>query len=140
MFTSRLPDFLGHYDVVFADYAERNFRKNFAKKYKGKIWEVTEQSILADLRRIHVKLQLTQQVDELFHRDDFWLFKYDFAVAKSGKSAKSSGNRCICLLNERKKKIDILLIYHKDYLPKNMRETQYIKQEVGKIIPELGWR
>jgi hypothetical protein len=137
MFTRLLPEFLGLYSVSFSDYSRRNFRKGFTKKYKGRIWEVTERSIVYDLERIQVNLHKTQQVDQLFQNDNYWIFKYDFAVAKSGKSAKASGNRCICFLDNVKKQIVILLIYCKGDLLKNMGEQAFIQQVLETEFGEL---
>ena len=127
MFTHRLSKDFDRFGVRFSAYAEQHFLKKFRKKYKGKIWEVTEMSIISDLARISNSLQSSQQVDELWSDGKKWLFKYDFAVAKSGKSPKKSGNRCVCLLDTDKREIQILAIYAKDDLPKNMGETQWAK-------------
>ncbi|MBQ3436740.1 hypothetical protein IJG26_02215 [Candidatus Saccharibacteria bacterium] len=128
MFTHQLSKEFDRFGVYFSAYAEQHFLKKFRKKYKGKIWEITEKSIVADLSRISNNLQSSQQVDELKSDGKRWLFKYDFAVAKSGKSPKKSGNRCVCLLDTEKREIKILAIYTKDDLPKNMGETQWIKE------------
>lgn len=130
MFTHLLDKNIERFNVYFSHFAVLHFLKKFRKKYKGKIWEATERSILYDLARINNNLQLTQQVDELKSDGKRWLFKYDFAIAKSGKSPKKSGNRCICLLDMEKRDIAVLAIYAKDDLPKNMGETQWIRDVV----------
>lgn len=128
MFTHQLSKEVDRFGVSFSAFAEAHYLKKFRKKYKGKIWEVTENSIIFDLARISNNLQNTQQVDELKSDGERWLFKYDFAIAKSGKSPKKSGNRCVCLLDIKKREIKILSIYSKDDLPKNMGETQWIRE------------
>src|SRR5579862_9448059 len=97
MFTSRLPDD-EDYRVVFSEYAGHHYIKEFAKKYKGKRWLSTQDSIFQELKRIY-NLQSTQQVDQLKTGKNCLLFKYDFAIAQSGISPKRSGNRCIVFLD-----------------------------------------
>src|SRR5690606_15036302 len=97
--------------------------------YKGKRWEITLDSIFQDLKRVH-SMQLTQQIDELKHGDNCKLFKYDFAIAQSGVSPKASGNRCIVFLDVTRHRQDILMVYGKSDLPKNMKETQFIYQTI----------
>lgn len=90
-------------------------------------------SIIQDLSRIATgdsDLQRTQQVDELWHKGKLWIFKYDFRVAQTKESTKSSGNRCVTFLDAGKGRIDILLIFGKDDLPKNKGEQAYIKQTI----------
>ena len=85
---------------------------------------------MEDIGRIEMqgnKLETTQQVDELLYKDSRWIFKYDFAVAQTRKSAKSSGNRCVVFLDSNCNEAEILVIYHKDDLPKNMGEQAWIK-------------
>ena len=128
MFTNQLPEDIGFFTVIFTDFADRHFRKGFRKKHKkSKVWTLTEMSIVLDLERIASDLQRTQQVDQLWHRNNNWIFKYDFTEAKSNKSPKSSGNRCVCYLDGDSRQIQILLIYAKNDLPKNMGEQQYIE-------------
>lgn len=143
MFTYLIPSSDVLFVVNWNDYAERHFRKAFRKKYKGRIWFVTEDSIMRDLAHIGSvtnDLQRSQQVDELWHEGDLWVFKYDFRVAKTGVSAKASGNRAVAVLNSEEKTIEIVMIYGKTDLPKNMGETQYIKQVMNEVYPEIGWR
>jgi hypothetical protein len=135
MFTNLLPDD-ELYRVYINPYAVRHFIDRFEKDYKGKIWLVTLESIKDDLRRIRA-LEKTQQVDELRHKDNLWLFKYDFAIAKSGKSPKGSGNRCMAILDSRNYRIEILFLYGKNDLPKNQPETAYIVQTLKKEFPGI---
>lgn len=138
MFTSHLPD-NEDYRIFFTDFAQRYFFKRFAKDYKGKRWIVTVDSIFQDLKRIH-SIQMTQQVDELKHGDGCKLFKYDFAVAQSGISPKASGNRCVVFLDANSHRQEILILYGKGDLPKNMNETQYIYKIVADQFKELWER
>jgi len=96
-------------------------------------------SIFQDLKRIH-SMQMTQQVDELKHGIDCKLFKYDFAVAQSCISAKASGNRCIVFLDVDNHRQDVLMMYSKTDLPKNIGETQFIRQMVEKHFPDFWMR
>jgi hypothetical protein len=143
MFTHLLPDDEKVFSVFFCEHAERHFLKRFRKDYRGKQWQVTEDSIRQDLSRISNgtnDLQKTQQIDELWHDGDIWVFKYDFRIAKTNVSAKASGNRVVGVLNIKKNRIDIAVIYGKTDLPKNMGETQFIKSVVREIFPNIGWR
>lgn len=130
--------------VVFAQYAERHFLKDFEKRYRGRQWQVTLESILADIGRVKKRdnvLQQTQQVDELWHKGDKWIFKYDFAVAQTRKSAKASGNRCVVFMDAKKNEAQILLIYAKDNVPKKMGEQKWIegivREEFGECYREV---
>ena len=102
MFTHQLPKDNKLFTVSFSDYAKLHYLKSFEKDYRGGQWEVTVESIVQDMSRIKTSdsdLQKTQQTDELWQKDDFWIFKYDFRVAQTKESTKSSGNRCIAFLD-----------------------------------------
>ena len=117
--------------VKFSNYAKNHYLKRFEKDYKGRQWSVTVESIIQDLSRIKIQdsdLQKTQQVDELWHKDDFWVFKYDFRVAQTKESTKSSGNRCVVFLDNAANRIEILIIFGKGDLPKNASEQALIQQ------------
>ncbi len=140
MFTHPLPKDDIPFGCAYSDFAKRNFLKRFAKDNPGRQWLVTEDGIREDLTRISYTdqdLQLTQQVDELWHKDDKWIFKYDFRIAGRKESTKNSGNRCIVFLDNSKKTLLILFIYGKNDLPKNMQETQFVTQVIQKNFPEL---
>jgi hypothetical protein len=131
VFTHLLVNDNNLFTVEFSDYAKRHYLKRFEKDYKGRQWEVTLESILQDMARMKTSdsdLQRTGQVDELWHKDSYWIFKYDFRVAQTKESTKSSGNRCIAFLDISSNKIEILMIFGKGDLPKNKGEQAFIKQ------------
>lgn len=125
--------------VTYTNYAKRHFLKDFQKKYKGKQWDYTEKSFIQDLRRLRVENNLTQsssQIDELKYCDHEYLAKYDFKVALTKESTKSSGNRCVLYINDTKNIIEILMIYNKTHLPKNKDESKYIMDEIVFVYKE----
>lgn len=138
MFTSPLPD-QEDYRIFFTDYAQRYYIKRFAKDYRGKRWTVTCDSMFQDLKRVH-SMQMSQQVDELKYGEDCKLFKYDFAIAQSGISPKASGNRCIVFLDSNRHRQDVLMVYGKKDLPKNMQETQFVYKTIQDQFHELWER
>lgn len=129
MFINLIPATEKTFNVQYEDYALKHFLKDFEKKYPGDQWESTNKSILYELARLRMPnndIQRTQQVDELNHGGCYWLFKYDFRIAKTKESYKTSGNRCIAFIDNDKDLLKILLIYNKNHLPKNKDETVYI--------------
>jgi hypothetical protein len=135
MFTHRIFNDNNLFAVKFSNYAARHYLIRFEKEYRGKQWEITAESILQDMARIKTSdsdLQKTQQVDELWHKDNYWIFKYDFRVAQTKESAKSSGNRCVAFLDNAANEIIILIIYGKGDLPKNIGEQAFIEQTLVK--------
>ena len=138
MFLHRLIKDNKLFTVKFDEFAKRHYLKRFQKDYNGKQWDVTQDSIEQDLARLKTSksdLQMTQQVDELWQKDNYWIFKYDFRVAQTKESTKSSGNRCIVFLDNGDNRILILLIYGKCDLPKNMGEQAFIEQTLSNDLP-----
>ena len=112
MFSNLLPVSTSIFNVSFTTFACSHYLKNFVKSYKGRQWDLTEKSIKEDLSRLRMpnnKTQYTGQIDELKHKDDYWLAKYDFRVAKTKESTKSSGNRCVVSIDNSKDLIKFLL-------------------------------
>lgn len=140
MFTSLLPISTVLFSISFKAYAESHFRKDFVKKYKGMQWIRTENSIFEDLKRLRIETNTTQrssQIDELKHKDLYWIFKYDFRVAGTKESSKTSGNRIVGFIDCKSNKIEILIIYNKTNLPKNKGETAYIEDTLKENYPEI---
>jgi hypothetical protein len=125
--------------VGFSDYAKRHYLKRFEKDYKGKQWDITVESIFQNLARIKTSdsdLQKAQQVDELWHKNEYWIFKYDFRIAQTKESTKSSGNRCIAFLDNTANKITILIIYGKSDLPKNIGEQAFVELTLNENLQD----
>ena len=140
MFSNLLPASSILFNVSYKEYAKSHFLKEFEKKYKGKLWEKTESSIFEDLARLRMINNTTQQssqIDQLKHKDEYWLFKYDFRIAGTNQSTKSSGNRIVGFINNSEDKLEILLIYNKTDLPKNKKETQYIEDTISENYQEI---
>ena len=140
MFTHLLTKDNKLFALKFDAYAVRHNLKRFMKDYKGKQWEITQDSIIQDLMRIKTSesdLQLSNQVDELWHKDNYWIFKYDFRVAQTSESTKGSGNRCVVFLDNASNKMTILIIYGKGDLPKNIGEQAYIEKTLNDEFPDI---
>lgn len=141
MFSNPLPISTIPFSVTYKDYAKSHFLKEFEKKYKGKRWEKTESSFLEDLRRLRMQNNTTQysnQVDQLKHQGDYWLFKYDFRIALTKESTKTSGNRIVAFIDNKYNKMEILLIYAKTDLPKNQSETTFIYTTIKNNYPDIS--
>lgn len=118
------------YSVVFSDYAEKNYTKDFEKKYK-KHWDVTRESIITTLERIS-NLSGTKLIDFIcISNKDTCLVKFDFKVAKTNKSAKTSGNRCILEVCNRTFSVRVLLIYSKEHISRDGKETLWWKEHIS---------
>lgn len=141
MFTNLLPVSLVLFSIFYSDYARNHFLKEFMKKYKGKQWEKTESSIFEDLKRLRVATNKTQQsgqIDELRYCDGHWLFKYDFRIAGTNESPKSSGNRIVGYIDNVHNRVEILFIYAKTDLSKNQGETAFIFEIIKNNFPEIA--
>ena len=134
MFTHQIFNGNSLFAVKFSGYAKSHYLKRFEKDYGGRQWDITVESIFQDMSRIKTSdsdLQKTQQVDELWQKDKYWIFKYDFRVAQTKESTKSSGNRCIAFLDNAANKIIVLIIYGKGDLPKNIGEQAFVEQTLN---------
>jgi len=117
-----------NYCVVFEDYTKNHYIKTFRKKYSDKVWGVTQDAIKEMCGRID-NLYSTNLVDRILQKENCVLCKLDFSVAKTKESPKSSGNRCILLVDESLRSVRVLLVYSKNDVRGN-HETQWWKAEV----------
>lgn len=124
----------GNFSVIVLDFAERHFIKSFQKKYQ-RGWDVTRLAIIAELERID-NLILTDRAEIMRDVDGLQVVKTKFRVVGTKESAKSSGNRCIVLLNKEKQTVSVLLVYTKtDLSGKNeTAEWKAIIKEQYKIV------
>lgn len=126
-----------HFVVEFSPYAETHYCKDFYRKYKGKQWVETRKTIIDTLERAFL-VQNTKLIDILKYSqdDNVGIFKFDFKVAGTDVSPKTSGNRVIFFLCNNTGNIKILLVYGKNHCDKKHSETQWILEEVKLNFPE----
>ena len=119
------------FEVTFSQYAETHFCKDFCKKYKERKWIETRHTIIETLQRSFM-VQQTALIDVLKYsqEDNIGIFKFDFKVAGTPFSPKTSGNRAIFSLCNNTGKISVLLVYGKDHCSKKQSETQWIFEHV----------
>ena len=123
----------GNYSVRIEKYAESHFIKSFEKKHISH-WEPTLKAIVFSLERIDSLLQ-TDKAEIISDRDGIKIIKTKFTVAKSGESAKASGNRCIVAWHKEKQFVAVLLVYGKTDLSGH-NETAEWKKLVVENYPE----
>lgn len=128
------------YSVFIEEFADRHFIRSFAKKYKGKQWNITIiaiKEILARYDNIAPQNRSTDsKLDIICPCNGYILVKLDFRIAGSNVSAKSSGNRIVAAVDTVNKIIKILLVYSKnDIGPPN--ETAKWKKMVSQYYEEF---
>jgi hypothetical protein len=119
------------YSVVFDECAEKCYIREFARKHK-KNWDVTRQSINDSLERI-ANLSGTTCLDVICASNkDTCLAKYDFKIAKTNVSAKTSGNRCILEVCNKKMEVRVHLVYSKEHISRSSgQETLWWKEHLN---------
>jgi hypothetical protein len=110
-----------NYSVEFEKFTERHYIKKFRKAYKEK-WATTELAIYDACKRIDNMLRYSR-ADCISISDNYKLVKLDFTIEGSRISPKSSGNRCILLVDDEKRSVRILLVYSKNEISEP-NETQ----------------
>jgi hypothetical protein len=125
------------YQVEFSAYCERHYCEDFLKRYKPRQWLETKKTIIDTLQRAFM-VQQTSLIDLLKYsqEDNIGIFKFDFKVAGTQFSPKTSGNRAIFSLCNNTGKINILLVYCQDHCDKKHTETQWIFEHVKANFPE----
>ena len=126
------------YKVIFEDFTKRHFIKNFEKKYKSQ-WNKTQDDIIFVCEHIENML-LTKRADLISVASNYRLVKLDFAIFGLKISPKSSGNRCILLLDDNMRIVKVLLVYSKNDISahnetqewKNIIREQY--QSIAKLF------
>ncbi len=126
----------GNYSVIIEDFAERHFIKNFKKKYNN-FWDVTLRAIVAEFERIDMLLQ-TEKAETISFVGSVKIIKTEFKIAGTKESAKTSGNRCIIAVDEKLKKVSVLLVYTKTDV-KGAIETVWWKKLVSDTYIDYAW-
>lgn len=100
------------YTVVFTEFVERHYIKNFKKKYKN-AWNSTLTALRLEFgnfdllfqKNIAEKIVVTPGID---------ICKTEFKIAGTNVSRRASGNRCIVAVNKEINTVFVLLVYHKN--------------------------
>lgn len=123
-----------NYSVEFDPFCERYYIKTFEKKYKG-AWVKTRLDLEDVCRRIDSMLEY-KRADLISNTGQYKLVKLDFAVEGTRVSPKSSGNRCILMIDEDIRSVKILLVYSKNDIH-GPNETTKWKTIVKKQFDEI---
>jgi hypothetical protein len=124
-----------NYNVEFEEFCDRHYIKSFAKKYKT-AWPGTQQAIEEVCKRIDAVLEY-KRADLIATSGQFKLVKLDFAVEGTRISPKSSGNRCILVVDEDIRSARILLVYSKNDISEP-NETAKWKAVIKNQFPAIG--
>lgn len=125
-----------NYSVTIEKFAESHYIKKFEKKYKDS-WLITLDGIKQQLKRFDefLKTTILEEITSLY---DLAIFKMEFRVAGTACSRKSSGNRCILVLNKSTGEIKVLLVYHKSFID-DKNETASWKKIIRENYSEYSF-
>ena len=124
------------YTVITAKYAERHYISKFQKKYKG-AWPVTWNAIYEEFKRIGTLIEETNIAKTITDQGDIRICKTEFRVHGTQDSRHSSGNRCIIAVHKKTCVVNVLLVYHKNYLG-GANETIVWKSVIKENYPEYA--
>jgi hypothetical protein len=132
-----------NYRVLFEEYCERHYIKDFKKKY-AKRWVVTREALVKEFTHID-RLVDNGRTNPPIHRSPDnveWIIKHEFAIAGLGESRKASGRRIILYVNHQERIVRVLLAYHKDHLGKKTSETgewqRIIKSQYAELLQNFN--
>ncbi len=123
------------YSVKIEHFAERHFIKKFAKKYHS-AWDITIEALIREFQSFDVLLIRTI-AESITETSNIRICKVEFKIAGSNQSRRSSGNRCIVAVHKDINIVNVLLVYHKNYLGSG-NETAKWKQIVKDNYPDYG--
>lgn len=128
--------------VIYSDFAQKHYIKDFVKKYSEKSWKSTEKAITAQLTRFDVLVSNCPNYIEIIRASDLYkVYKLDFRVAGTQESKKTSGNRAIICEEIKSKVVYVLLVYNKTHI-KGSHETVWWQGVIQENYPEFcfEWR
>lgn len=109
--------FTESYRVLFEQYADRHFIKDFQKNHKTN-WDKTRKAIVAQLANIDLLFKAGRIPPPIYQSQDRTkeIYKHSFAIAGRKESPKSSGNRVILFVDHDLKTVRILIVYSKNHV------------------------
>ncbi|MFM2384060.1 MAG: hypothetical protein RIQ72_632 [Candidatus Parcubacteria bacterium] len=100
-----------NFSVQIEAFAESHFIKSFKKKHKNN-WDLTLTAIIEMLGRIDA-LMNTSKAETICDLGNSKFIKTEFRVFGTNESAKTSGNRCIVVVDYEKREVRVLMVYGK---------------------------
>jgi hypothetical protein len=125
------------YRVSVNEYCDRNYIKDFVKKYSQKRWSVAEEAIRRRVKRPEKTEREDGDFELICAKDNRKIYKGGFKIPKTDTSVKNSGNRFITYVNTKSKQSHVLLIYKKQDHVKGNHETAWWRGIIGDVYPEL---
>jgi hypothetical protein len=114
-----------HYEVFFEPFTERHFIKTFSKKYKN-AWTSTYKGLVIEFTFFDFLFE-KKIAETIIDSGEIKICKTEFKIVGTNESRHSSGNRCIVALHKKSKKINVLLVYHKNDLGKGQETAEWNK-------------
>jgi hypothetical protein len=121
-------------EIIVGEYAKGHFIKPFKKKYKW-VWSETFEYIIFMCWRVELFLK-SKKINKIHICDNWYIAKWEFSVAWSRISTKTSWNRYIIFVDEINNVISILLVYSKNNISWN-NETTWWENEIKKNYKEI---
>ena len=123
--------------VTITPFAQKHYIKKFIKRNKQKVWQVTQKALVELCENIPILHgENNSRISRVLGNNKESMFKVEFPVAQSKQSHKKAGNRCIVYVENEKLTANILLVYHKNDLPKGPQETQIWKNIIRENFSE----
>ena len=123
------------YEVEVTSVAQKRWIKKLEKRHKSH-WPTTLTALKESVKRVEELLK-TDKAEIIHAVDGHRLIKIYFTVAKSGKSAKDSGHRCIVYLESKNNKAYILLVYSKSEISRP-GETDKVRGQIKNYHPSVA--
>lgn len=117
------------YIVTIESFAKKHYLKKIKKKYKksfDKPWSAFE--IMLQKFDLMLERKYANAISSI-DNTDIIICKTGFKIMPN-ESVKSSGNRCIVAQDLAKREVKVLLVYHKNDVPKSGGETEWFKQMI----------
>lgn len=122
------------YEVIVDSFAERYYLKGFRRKYK-KSFEAPWGAFLFMLQKFDLMLERENTSVISDSAKNILVCKVKFKILPN-ESAKTSGNRCIVVVDKNKYQVRVLLVYSKNDI-KGKQETLWWKNKIKRNFSNL---
>lgn len=111
------------YEVIFEPFTDRHFIKTFSKKYKN-AWLSTYKALILEFTFFDFLFE-KQIAETIIDCGEIKICKTEFKIVGTNESRHSSGNRCVVALHKNTRRINVLLVYHKNDLGKGQETAEW---------------